>query len=167
MTPICSQCGEKVYYGTLFCPECGAPFLEQGSTTQDLHRPGWEVAAEVRPANPGPTTAVVGVELHLPQGEKIALRGTGEWTLGRRSGTGSVDIDLTPYGGYEYGVSRMHAALRIAPDGVFVADLNSSNGTFLNGLRLRPHVPYPLHHQDTLMLGKLAIKIALETQPRR
>jgi pSer/pThr/pTyr-binding forkhead associated (FHA) protein len=44
---------------------------------------------------------------------------------------------------------------------VLVMDLGSSNGTYLNGRRLNPHVEEPLNHGDILALGKLKIQILL------
>lgn len=160
---VCPHCGQTLPFGTLFCPECGAPLLEQGSTTQNLHRNHQEAAPPTVEPKPGLGGAVARVELHLPDGEVVTLRGTGEWTLGRRMGKSTVDVDLTPHGGYEHGVSRVHAAVRVAPDGVFLIDLQSSNGTFLNGLRLRPHTPHPLRHQDKILLGTLPLQVFLFT----
>ncbi len=163
---ICPTCGQEEYYGTLFCRECGTPLFESGNTTQNLPTTAPETQILQDPSLVA-REPVAGVILQLPQGETLTLRGTGEWTLGRRSPNSAADIDLTPYQAYEHGVSRMHAALRITTEGAFVIDLNSANGTFLNGLKLRPHTPYPLHHGDRLLLGKLALKVSLESQPRR
>ncbi|HEY57894.1 MAG TPA: FHA domain-containing protein [Anaerolineae bacterium] len=160
---VCTHCGQTLPFGTLFCPECGAPLLEQGSTTQNLHRNHYGTVSSAAEPKPEPSGAVARVELHLPNGQVVTLRGTGEWTLGRQIDTRAVDVDLTSHGGYEHGVSRVHAALRVTPDGVFLIDLQSSNGTFLNGLRLRPHVPYPLRHQDKVLLGTFPLQVFLFT----
>ena len=40
-------------------------------------------------------------------------------------------------------------------------DLGSSNGTYLNGRRLNPHVEEPLKHGDIVAVGKLKIQILL------
>ncbi len=155
---ICPNCGQEEYFGTLFCRECGTPLIETGTTTQNLRaHPTQRIAQPQSGARP--RQQVASLELRPSQGKPIVLHGTGEWTLGRRSPHSAADIDLTPYQGYEHGVSRMHAAIRITPDGAFVIDLNSSNGTLLNGLKLRPHIPYPLHHGDHLVLGQLAFQI--------
>jgi serine phosphatase RsbU (regulator of sigma subunit) len=50
-------------------------------------------------------------------------------------------------------VSRHHAQILRATDGYQVEDLDSSNGTFLNGQRLTPRVRQPLTERDTLELG--------------
>ena len=73
------------------------------------------------------------------------------------------DIDLTPYQAYASGVSRLHSVLKREGNRVFVMDLGSSNGTYLNGKRLKPNVDQTLNHGDMLALGKLKIQILLKT----
>ena len=73
------------------------------------------------------------------------------------------DIDLTPYQAYANGVSRLHAVLKREGKRVFVMDLGSSNGTYLNGKRLQPNIDQTLNHGDMLALGKLKIQILLRT----
>jgi hypothetical protein len=71
-----------------------------------------------------------------------------------------VDIDLTPYGGRENGVSRRHATLYRTRQTVSLVDLNSSNGTFLNGVQLIPHQPRLLREGDEVRLGKIRFHIS-------
>jgi len=47
-------------------------------------------------------------------------------------------------------VSRRHAQLVIGDQGLTLSDEQSKAGTFLNGLRLRPHASYALHHRDRI-----------------
>ncbi|HLY29221.1 MAG TPA: FHA domain-containing protein [Aggregatilineales bacterium] len=68
-------------------------------------------------------------------------------------------VDLSPYGGFEKGVSRMHAIIRAADNGFVIEDLGSSNGTRLNGISLMPYDPKPLQPGDQLLLGKLELEI--------
>ena len=48
-------------------------------------------------------------------------------------------------------VSRHHARVLCEGDQFFIEDLNSSNGTFLNGKRIQQRTP--LVEQDTLQIG--------------
>ena len=72
------------------------------------------------------------------------------------------DIDLTPYQAYASGVSRLHAVLKREGKRVFVMDLGSSNGSYLNGKRLKPNTEQTVEHGDLLALGKLKIQILLK-----
>jgi hypothetical protein len=69
------------------------------------------------------------------------------------------DIDLTPYEGYRLGVSRRHATLHLEDQRLILSDLGSSNGTFLNSMRLTPHRPYQLRSGDELRLGQLNMRL--------
>jgi phosphoserine phosphatase RsbU/P len=50
-------------------------------------------------------------------------------------------------------VSRQHAQIVLTEGTYFLEDLDSSNGTFLNGNRLNPRVRVPLAEQDTFQIG--------------
>lgn len=71
------------------------------------------------------------------------------------------EIDLTPYDGLKCGVGRRHVRFWLQNQQVMVEDLNSTNGTFLNGCRLAPHVLYPAADGDTLMLGRMSMTIRI------
>jgi len=72
------------------------------------------------------------------------------------------DIDLTPYQAYENGVSRLHAVLKKNDNRVIIMDLGSSNGTYVNGVRLKPENEYPLSHGNIIALGKLKIQFLMQ-----
>lgn len=69
----------------------------------------------------------------------------------------SPDIDLESYDGAALGVSRRHARLLHGDDGWLLEDLSSTNGTYVNGLRLEPSEPTALHDGDSLHLGSLLL----------
>jgi len=69
------------------------------------------------------------------------------------------EVDLTPYGAADRGVSRFHAKMHIADDTLYITDLGSTNGTYLGGKRLEPNLPTELHKGDELLLGRLAIQV--------
>ncbi len=80
------------------------------------------------------------------------LRDTGPIPIDRgvsvfgKSSTVDVNVD-SPY------VSRRHFQIR-CQDGVFlITDLDSTNGTFLNGVRLNPHQERRLRDQDRIGLA--------------
>ena len=69
------------------------------------------------------------------------------------------DIDLTPYGALERGVSRIHARLELDDDKLYLTDLHSTNGTFLADTRLEPDTPTYLPTGSEFLLGRLALQV--------
>ncbi|NDJ77594.1 MAG: FHA domain-containing protein [Chloroflexi bacterium] len=83
--------------------------------------------------------------------------------LGRRGEDptpNAADVDLTPYRALETGVSRRHLEIIREHDTVTVIDLNSANGTFLNGQKLMANEPRILRDNDELRLGRLVIRVS-------
>ena len=75
------------------------------------------------------------------------------------------DVDLTPYGGVEGGVSRRHAEIHASSDRLVIADLGAVNGTRLNGYQLRPRQPYRLRHGDVLEFGSVRVEVVFAMVP--
>ena len=87
-----------------------------------------------------------------------------EFVLGRSDERYNVDpdVDLTPFEAYKKGVSRKHAAIKIGDKNeVSLVDLESTNGTWVNGARISPQIPVPLHQGDIIALGKLALQVLI------
>lgn len=82
--------------------------------------------------------------------------------IGRRSSMKDMDIvfDLSDYDGHKMGVSRYHSMIITLDNRVTIKDLNSLNGTRLNGLDLNPLQEYILEHGDTVSFGKLGFLVA-------
>ena len=96
--------------------------------------------------------------------EKIVdLAGKSEYTIGRATDDQPVvpDVDLTPFGAYDFGVSRLHATITVG-DHITVTDMGSINGTQLNGREIQPHASNPLFHGDVLTLGKMKIQVLIK-----
>lgn len=87
--------------------------------------------------------------------------------LGRQDPTSGInpDVDLNPYGAQQKGVSRQHAALGTQDNRVHIRDLNSANGTFINGKYLTPGKQYRLKDGDRLHLGSLELQVHLVVKP--
>ncbi|MDL2301311.1 DUF6382 domain-containing protein, partial [Lachnospiraceae bacterium OttesenSCG-928-D06] len=52
-------------------------------------------------------------------------------------------------------ISRIHARIILEERGVFIEDLNSTNGTFKNGLRMQPYEKRKLEVEDEIKLGRV------------
>ena len=56
-------------------------------------------------------------------------------------------------------VSGEHAHLQLVGNDVFIEDLNSTNGTYINGKAIKKHL---LTHNDTVEIGKYKIRFLVE-----
>ena len=86
----------------------------------------------------------------------IPLEEGKEYLIGRieEENTGSFkNIDLSPYDGFDKGVSRVHATIQLDEDGIHLVDLDSSNNTYLNEFKLTPRRKFSLTHGDTVRFG--------------
>ncbi len=69
-------------------------------------------------------------------------------TVGKLAG--AVDMVIN-----EKSISRMHAKFSRNGASVYITDLNSTNGTFRNGMRLMPNASEEIEPGDEIRLGKL------------
>jgi len=114
--------------------------------------PGTTIRLEHLRAATGPRLCVIetGATIPLPPRPEIVLgRGT--------SAVPPPEVDLEPYGAGMAGVSRRHARLLRRPDGWYLEDLQSTNGTFLNEIRLPPGQPARLSAGDLIRLGQFTL----------
>jgi CheY-like chemotaxis protein len=75
------------------------------------------------------------------------------------------DVDLTPYAAHVLGVSRQHARISVKKDRVTVEDLESANGTFLNGHVLKSGEEVRMRHGDQLSFGQLHLQVQFVVTP--
>lgn len=101
--------------------------------------------------------------INIDNGGPIAVQEEKIFLLGRVSpeteNTEETLVDLTPYGGVELGISRLHAMIRQTKDGYQITDLGSSNGTWLENQRLVPKKVYPLNSGDRIRMGRLNLLV--------
>jgi len=165
---ICPNCKNENLDGSMFCINCGSQIMDTGAlVTQNIYDSNSKETASAQEINfPPPSyTLSTWASLHLlDSGQILPLSERVEFTLGRVSDAQPImpDIDLTPYQAYSCGVSRLHAVLKREGKRVYIMDLGSSNGTFLNGKRLQPHMEHQLNHSDIFSLGKLKIQILVK-----
>jgi hypothetical protein len=107
-------------------------------------RPGrFGIASQIHQTEPGqrPGTLV------MPSGDRIAL-GPGEHIIGRLSDCTVVIRDSN--------VSRRHARIHRSGSGFVIADLGSTNGTFVNGERLV--ADHRLADGDIVTVGPVSLR---------
>ncbi len=164
----CPSCGRQHRPGTLFCSECGVYLLTGGplrteplpeSSSPASRADPWGADAGKPEEAPQATLTIIVQE----SARQISLTGSNEYVLGRLDATRGVfpDVDLTPDGGLDGGVSRRHARIHKQRTQFFIEDLGSANGTFLNGQRLTPYLPHPLRDKDEIQLGRVRLQIQL------
>lgn len=161
----CPNCNHREFVGTLFCSECGTRLvhvspLPTKSISEEQMR---EEAKTTRPTPPGPelsSGALIGLRV-ITTGEIISLIGRDNYTLGRSIDDQAIlpDIDLSRFDAYDFGLSRMHAEVRIDEGEIQIIDLNSANGTIINGKRILPNQPESVEHGDIVQLGRLRLQI--------
>jgi len=161
----CPACSNQEFVGTLHCSECGTRLVNtsplSGSvTTKEAVAQG--VFGDVPPTDTVELQSGVLLGLRvLGTDEILPLIGRENYTLGR-SGEGQAvipDIDLSLYGAFESGVSRIHSEIRLTEETVSVVDLDSANGTLVNSARLDPQKTVPVRHGDIIQLGQLRLQL--------
>jgi hypothetical protein len=164
----CPSCGKRHPENTLFCDECGAYLLAEGHKRTDplaVEDVDWmETDFGVSGPFDGKSAQPIIIRVSiLDSGRQIEFPLSKEISMGRLDATTATfpDIDLTTDGALEKGVSRRHAKITRKGTELYLEDLGSVNGTFLNGKRLTPYLPHVLNNKDELRLGKITMRIHL------
>jgi molybdenum cofactor synthesis domain-containing protein len=143
--------------------EMGEVILTNRTTPLALPDVSWMEGEEAGEAPGEEVTVPLGLKLTIPDnGPEMEVPLTEEVNIGRFDpASGSFpDVDLTSYGGLEKGISRYHAKITRRESGVFIEDLASINGTFVNRKKLAPYVPERLRNGDELRLSKLILRVS-------
>lgn len=139
----CVGCGRELNPGDSFCAWCGTPQLAAASAPR--------------------TTARLVVMGTTEMDAQFSLRTQGESLIGRLDPNRGIhpEVDLSRYDPSAR-VSRRHARIIVQNNQYLIEDLNSSNGTFINGqYRLAPRQPHPLNSGDEVRLGETMLKFIL------
>ena len=167
---ICPSCGASNPAGEAFCSNCGNSLLgapAQAPAAPDPVAPP-PVAAVNEPvvvAAPAPSatpdaTALQARLIVEADNQEFDLAGKDNITIGREDAVSNIfpDVDLTPHGGEEGGVSRLHARIFVENGQYMLEDENSTNFTFLNRQRLAAKTPTPVHDNDEIKLGRVLLR---------
>ena len=167
---ICAKCQFHNLEGVMFCEDCGSSLIGMEITASG-HKPTQKFGTDNDLKIPHPTWGATmltdhsNVVIHFQHDNtQVKLREQSEIVLGRADDRTRTypDLDLTPHGAVEGGVSRTHAAIRRSEDNLLLVDLNSANGTYLNGQKINPDTPLILRDGDEIRLGRLISHIYFE-----
>jgi pSer/pThr/pTyr-binding forkhead associated (FHA) protein len=124
----CVGCGAPVDAGsgTQVCGRCGAPIVPDDDVTRPIPT-AWGGAGSAAPVVAAADRPCLLV-LRGPNVGSLWTTRAGMTTIGRHPAS---DVFLN-----DVSVSRRHAVVERAGDGVWVADSGSLNGTYLNGERI-------------------------------
>lgn len=87
-------------------------------------------------------------ELCTPEGRVLAVLDRAVTTIGKRKEEADVVLE-------DMSVSRLHARIVKEKEKFYIEDLNSTNGTFKNGLRLQPYEKRELEAEDEIKAGRV------------
>ncbi len=162
----CPVCQAKHPENTLFCEECGV-YLPGGDEAETdplaVVEVTWMEREETSEVPGKKVTSPLALNLTIPDsGRDVEVPLIKAVNIGRLDPASASfpDIDLTNDGGLAKGVSRRHAKITRRGSEVFIEDLGSINGTFLNRERLPPYLPRMLKSGDELRLGKLVLRVS-------
>jgi hypothetical protein len=148
--PTCPACGTEVEEGDTFCSTCGYALKPVPAAVPATEAPAPAPSAPA-PAGPRLVVAASGAEIPLQAGEELFV--------GREDPVSGVypDVDLTPHGGEDGGVSRRHARLIVEGGSYFVEDLDSTNFTFVNKKKVAPKTRQQVQDGDEIRFGRVAL----------
>ena len=163
-TQVCPSCGATNPAGEAFCSNCGSMLGAPPVADTSTPAPAVSVAPSPAPApEPAVTSAPAALNARLiveADNQEFDLSGKDNILIGREDAVSNIfpDVDLTPNGGEEGGVSRMHARIFVENGQYMLEDENSTNFTFLNRQKLAPKTPTPLHDNDEIKLGRVLLR---------
>ena len=120
------------------------PMVDRGpQPPADQVAPPWRLLLQIGGENR--TTLGVSVTERMLVGREDTRRGV------------VPEIDFDPFDGAASGVSRQHAVITYQDGALFVEDLDSTNGTRINGFQVMSGRSYRLRDGDELEFGRLRV----------
>jgi FHA domain len=145
------------------CGQCGAPLPRR--QIQVSPEPISE-SASISPqplagAEDGDPFARRRVNLRTPDDRLIPLEAGDRLVVGRSPESPLASICLD-------NISWRHAEIYVDEDSAYVLDTNSTNGTFVDGVRLPSGTPFPISTQTAIQLGSQPpLQLIIEVDPLR
>jgi pSer/pThr/pTyr-binding forkhead associated (FHA) protein len=175
----CPECQTEHPGGALFCQACGAALIpataahmaarQQRSAQAGGDRRISDPALPVpRPADTSTLTPVQTprtLRFTFPhRNESVVVILNETLHIGRADPEAGFvpEVDLSPFDGFDKGVSRRHATIHLFREGIVVMDQYSSNGTRLEDRPLTPGQAYLLPPKAALRFGELVAHLTIE-----
>ncbi len=185
----CSECGIINQTGIFVCENCGMILATKEVSTVDgqplvaepapTHTTKFSADTEDDPAQPrsisssnianllgGTFVFMPGMILRLRMRNfsdplDFILQPGQKLTVGRsdKGDPNQPDVDFASYNALQYGISRTHALFEFRGKSIFLTDLGSTNGTFLNGIRFDQNESHELRMGDFIKFGKMVIAV--------
>lgn len=163
-TKLCPNCHKPNVAGALACVYCGA-FFNVGTTRTVSLPEGLVGVSRLEHVEHLMRMHRHSLVMFPAHAEKpiIVDDSQHEIVIGRHAEVGAKpSVDLEDYGAAKLGLSRRHACIRRSTSGCTIEDMESKNGTWLNGARLEPNVAHVLRSGDEVRLGHLIIHVYFE-----
>ena len=156
---------EKRGIRSLFDPKKKRAKSDKGSYQKELQLsmstyipPSYKVAEDDYGEDYGQTIYIAETEnpkakqhrLYTAEGQILVQLDNPVYTIGKKKDEVEVVLE-------DASISRMHARILRDQDNYFVEDLNSTNGTYKNGLRMQPYEKRKLEEGDEIRLGKITL----------
>lgn len=160
----CPVCGLLNPPGSLSCSRCATEWaLTEITAHLDKAAPAPSnsripTGTLLAPKRTSITLDIDGIPLTVPMADVITV-GRG---LPFGEGQPGPDVDLSLFGASVKGVSRRHIKLTHDDLLIHVTDLDSRNGTWLNGQQILPYTRRILRNGDELQLGRLKLKVLMD-----
>ena len=169
----CQICGFANRPGSLICTNCGSVIDTSAGARQKtrsldletLEKAGLVKLPQAEPAAQGAAYEVgMSVQLWIEEAIHPVILKPGQFQraliMGRRDPMTqqSPDVDLDEFAGYRMGVSRRHATLEVLNGALYLTDLGSANGTYLNNQKMVPRRGEVVVAGDQIRLGQISMK---------
>lgn len=160
-TVICAYCGEVIDQAALRrrqeTPSLGDHARDEARVQWGTGRFDQRTTLNMHVIEDGKSMAQFSIDVRQPDGVILGRcepePDTCDW------------VDLTPYDAVAHGVSREHARLTLSIESLFITDLGSKNGTYLNGSQIGSGNSRLLRNGDSIQLGRLRLEVHFAKPP--
>ncbi|HLY29046.1 MAG TPA: FHA domain-containing protein [Aggregatilineales bacterium] len=159
----CVNCGERYTSFHLYCNKCGCVMPDALNDDSERTRLLEDIHAQPVSSTWGKSYfhRSARLQFRVEETDEIILArfNNPPALIGRTIASYTPHICIPKELAVSSGVSRLHARIDQIAARLFITDMGSTNGTFLDGQALTPSTTYPLHNGATLQLGTLVLRV--------